>query len=785
MHRAPLPIDPFLPDIVAAVRRDRALVLSAPPGAGKTTRVPPALVADGPAIVLQPRRIAARSIARRIAVEQGWTIGREVGWHVRFERQFGDRTQVLVATEGILTARLQQDPLLSGFRTIVLDEFHERSLHADLGLALGRQAWLANGDLRMVVMSATLDTARVASFLGGCPVIEVPGRLHPVDLAYQPGEGLAAAVAAALTATSGQVLSFLPGAPEIRRALPDVRARVGPDVDVIELHGSLDSMEQDAAIQPSDRRRVILATNIAETSLTVPGVTAVVDTGLHKVARYDPARAIDSLETERITADAAEQRAGRAARLAPGIVRRLWDACDRLRPHREPEIARVDLAPTILDLIAWGGDPRAFEWYEAPPDGAIDAAVALLERLGAIETRTSLKARTTSLGNELRKLPLHPRLARILVEARGSREAVAACALISERHYLTPRTASTTSDLLSAIDLWAQVPRHVHRVADEIGRIFERGGSRGSKGSTSRGGEDMFRRAILAGYPDRVAQRRAPNSPRVLLASGHGAVVGPESGVRDGEFLVAIDVTAGRRGEQSEARIRVASRVEREWLEPDAQEVEHRFDEEHGAVRATRIDRYGALVLAERPWKRDPAAAARLLTEAYFARPLPPDAERFVRRLRFAGLDADLAPLVREAASRATRLDEVDPFDALPQRVRGELARLAPDGIVVPSRSTAPLEYRDDGTVSAAVKLQELFGLAETPRLGPRHEPVVFELLAPNGRPVQVTRDLRSFWERTYPEVRKELRARYPKHPWPEDPWTAPPTKRTVRRAQK
>ncbi len=797
MDRPPLPIDPFLPDIVAAVRRDRALVLSAPPGAGKTTRVPPALAADGPVIVLQPRRIAARSIARRIAAEQGWTIGREVGWHVRFERQFGDRTRVLVATEGILTARLQQDPLLSGFRTIVLDEFHERSIHADLGLALGRQAWLANPDLRLVVMSATLDTARVASFLGGCPIIEVSGRLHPIDLGYQPGEGLAAAVAAALTATSGQVLSFLPGAPEIRRALPDVRARVGPDVDVIELHGSLDSTEQDAAIQPSDRRRVILATNIAETSLTVPGVTAVVDTGLHKVARYDPERAIDSLETERITADAAEQRAGRAARLGPGIVRRLWDARDRLRPHREPEIARVDLAPTILDLIAWGGDPRAFEWYEAPPEGAIDAAITLLERLGAIQSgtrlqpgQTRLKPRTTPLGDELRSLPLHPRLARILVEARGSREAVAACALISERHYLAPRTASTTSDLLSAVDDWAQAPPHVKRAADHIARLLEPSRTSSNpleppRTPSKRVDESEFRRWILAGYADRVAQRRAPNSPRVLLASGHGAVVGPESGVRDGEFLVAIDVTAGRRGEQSEARIRVASRVEREWLEPDAQEVEHRFDEQHGTVRAARIDRYGALVLGERPWKRDPATAARLLTEAYFARPLPPDAERLVRRLRFAALDADLAPLVHEAASRATRLDEIDPFDALPQRVRGELVRLAPDGILVPSGSTIRLDYRDDGTVSAAVKLQELFGLAATPRLGPRHEPVVFELLAPNGRPVQITRDLRSFWERTYPEVRKELRARYPKHPWPEDPWTATPTKRTVRRVQK
>jgi ATP-dependent helicase HrpB len=782
---APLPIDPFLPDIVEAVRQDRALVLSAPPGAGKTTRVPPALAADGPVIVLQPRRVAARSIARRIASEQGWTLGREAGWHVRLERNFSDRTRVLVATEGILTARLQQDPLLSDFRTIVLDEFHERSIHADLGLALGRQAWLAATHLRIVVLSATLDTARVSAFLGGCPVIEAPGRVYPVDIGYHAGEPLGTTVSAALAATSGQVLCFLPGAPEIKRALGEVRARTGPDVDVVELHGSLDAAAQDEAIQPVDRRRVILATNIAETSLTVPGVTAVVDTGLHKIARYDPERAIDSLETERITADAADQRAGRAGRVAPGIVRRLWDAHDRLRQHREPEIARVDLASTVLDLIAWGGDPRTFDWFDPPPETAIDAALELLERLGAIEGGTStaggtgLKARTTPLGRDLQRLPLHPRLARILVEARGAREAAAACALISERHYLPPRRRATSSDLLSAIDDWAHVPPHIHRVADKIARML------GSKGSMSPGGEEMFRRAILAGYPDRVAQRRATGSPRVLLSSGHGAVVGPESGVLDGDFLVAIDVTAGRRGEVSEARIRVASRVEREWLEPTSSEVVHRFDEQQGVVRAVRVERYGAIVLAEHPSKSDPVISAQLLADAYQAGGLRPEAERLARRLCFTGLQDDVAALVKQAAVGARRIDDIDPSAALPAHVRTELARLAPDRITVPSGSSVALDYRDDGGVGAAVKLQELFGLAETPRLGPRREPVVFELLAPNGRPVQVTRDLRSFWERTYPEVRKELRGRYPKHPWPEDPWTATPTRRTVRRRQK
>jgi ATP-dependent helicase HrpB len=837
MDRTALPIDPFIDEIVAAVRRARALVVSAPPGAGKTTRIPPALAAGGPLILLQPRRVAARSIARRIAAEQGWTIGREVGWQVRFERQFGQDTRLLVATEGILTARFQQDPLLSGFRTVVLDEFHERSIHADLGLALAKQAWIARRDLAIVVMSATLDTTRVSRFLDGCPVVEIPGRAHPIDIAYAPGQPLGDAVVEALGGTDGQVLCFLPGAPEIRRAQEEVGRRLPAAVEVVPLHGSLDADAQDDAIRPASRRRVILATNIAETSLTVPGVTAVVDTGLHKVARYDAARAIDSLETERITQDAADQRAGRAGRVAPGLARRLWDARDRLRPHREPEIARVDLASAVLDLLAWGADPRRFEWFEAPPPDAVDAALALLERLGAVETtlkgratettlkgratETTLKGRATGatltpLGERLRMLPLHPRLGRILVEARGAREAAMACALIAERHYpwyeASASSPSTTSDLLSAIDALTGLKAsatadskaratpalsHVRRVADEIARLTRSTGL--AAGRDALGGQapssledEAFRRAILAGYPDRVAERRAPGSPRVLLASGHGAVVAPESGVRDGELLVAIDVTAATRGvrgigapgrsEASEARIRVASRVERDWLTPTSIEVEHRFDKASGTVRAIRVERYDALVLSERPAAADPETVARLLADAYLARPAPEADARLARRLRFAGVDAERDVLVQRAASAARLLKDIDPAKALAPDVRAALDRLAPETLHVPSGRSVTLDYREDGSVAAAVKLQELFGLAETPRIGPRREPVVFELLAPNGRPVQVTRDLRSFWERTYPAVRKELRGRYPRHPWPDDPWTARPTHRTRRR---
>jgi ATP-dependent RNA helicase HrpB len=441
---APLPIDPFIPEIVDRVRRSRAVVVTAAPGAGKTTRVPPALVGDGAVILLQPRRVAARAIASRIAAERGWTLGREVGWQIRFERRFSADTKLLVVTEGVLTARLQTDPLLSDFHTIVLDEFHERSIHADVAIALARQAWRARDEARIVVMSATLDAGAVSAFLDNCPIVEAPGRLHPIDVTYTPGQPVADAAADALDATSGQVLCFLPGAPEIRRAMGDLQSRLGGrGAEIVPLHGSLDAVEQDAALAVSSRRRIVVATNIAETSLTVPGVTAVVDSGLHKVARYDADRGIDSLETERITADAADQRAGRAGRVAPGIVRRLWDARDRLRPHREPDIHRVDLSSAVLDVIAWGGDPRTLEWFEPPRRDAIDAALALLTRLGVIRD-----GRLTTVGEHVRRLPLHPRLARMLVAAGGAREVAQACALLSERHLLPPRHASTSSDLL-------------------------------------------------------------------------------------------------------------------------------------------------------------------------------------------------------------------------------------------------------------------------------------------------------------------------------------------------
>ena len=721
--------------------------------------MPPALVDDGPVILLEPRRVAARSIAHRIAFERGWTVGREVGWHVRFERRFQPATRLLVATEGILTARLQQDPLLTDFRTVVIDEFHERSIHGDLAIALAKQAWKARTDLRLVVMSATIDAARVAAFLGSCPIVEVPGRMHRIDIDYVPDQSVAAAAAEMLTATAGDVLCFLPGVFEIQQSIAELRPLVDArTVEVIPLYGGLDAAGQDRAIQggAGGTRRVVVSTNVAETSLTVPGVTAVVDSGWHKVARYDASRAIDSLVTERISEDSAAQRAGRAGRIAPGRVRRLWDSRDRLRPHGEPEIHRVDLAAALLDIMSWGGHPRELEWFESPAPETIDRSLALLDRLGAAG-----EGALTDLGRQIVRLPLHPRLACMLRAANGARAMARACALLSERQ-VPPSKAptATSSDLLSALDRWESLPAHVGRVARELERYYE---STIGRPSATDIGETAFRRAILAGYPDRVAQRREPGSPRVKLATGTGAVLGVESGVRDAEFLIAVDV----RAQSGEARIGMASAVERDWLQPNGIEIVHTFDAAAGVVRAVELERYDALVVRERAVAPDPHEAARLLTAAWLARE---DDVQLLRRVRFAGHEIDVKASVRAAAEGRRSLAEIELTRGIPTDVLRTLDARAPVTLKLPSGRSARLEYLEDGRVKASVRLQDAFGLMTTPLLGPRREPVVFELLAPNGRPVQVTTDLKSFWERTYPEVRKELRGRYPKHRWPEKP---------------
>jgi len=702
--QTPLPVDAHVDAIVSLVRKERRAVILAPPGAGKTTRIPPALAMHGRTILLQPRRVAARTLARRIASERGWTIGDEVGWQIRFERKFHERTQLLVATEGILTARLQADPLLSDFQFVILDEFHERSIHADLALALVKQAADSRDDLGVIVMSATMDAAPVARFLGGAQVIEIASRTHPVDVRYMPDVDMAQAVRAVAGDAKGHILCFLPGAREIetvRRALPMP--------NVFPLHGSLDVEAQERALAPSRDRKIILATNVAETSLTVEGVTDVIDAGFQKVLRFDAETAVDHLVTELISLDSADQRAGRAGRTGPGRATRLWDERTILRKHREPEVRRVDLASPVLDIIAWGGDPREFAWYEQPPEHRVAKAVELLRRIGAVEGK-----RLTSIGEQLRRIPLHPRLARVLLD--GGVAATRVCALLSE----DVRNIGS-GDALTLADS----PR-LDFAARELARFAQGGGD--------------VRRALLAGYPDRVAMRREPNALRLLLSSGTGAVLAKESGMHSGEFVVALDVSGGQ-----EALVRIASVVEREWLTPTHEDVEHTIRND-GTVRATKRVWYDALLLKEFNVPPDPLEAHRL-TEEWKQKNVPPE---WKRRIAFAG-------------------DE--------RRVHD----LAPERLPLPSGRTAKLEYQEDGSVVASVKLQELFGLAETPKIGPRQTPVTFALLSPAGRPVQVTRDLRSFWNGAYQAVRKELRARYPKHPWPEDPWTAEATHRTKR----
>jgi ATP-dependent helicase HrpB len=743
-------------------------VVVAPPGAGKTTRVPPRLARDGRVIVLQPRRVAARALARRIADEQEWTLGAEVGWHVRFDRRFGPETRLLVATEGILTARLQADPLLSDFDVVVLDEFHERSLHADLALALARQAAEARPELAIVVMSATLDAAPVRDYLGGCPVIEVPGRPHPLEIAYAPHQTMADAIAERARTARGHLLSFLPGQGEIQRVEQALAGRV-PGARVVRLHGSLDAEAQDEALRPSAVPKIILATNVAETSLTVEGVSDVVDSGWHKLVRYDEERGFDRLLEERIPQDSADQRAGRAGRTGPGRALRLWDSRDRLRPHREPEIARVDLAPPLLEILAWGGDPRRFAWLEPPPATRVEAALDLLERLGAIAA-----GRLTPFGEALRRLPLHPRLGCLLLASGGSPRAVAACAQLSEGAGLTSPAPATTSDLLVLADGLPRASAGVQRAAHHLREQLRRLDLPELRTPPAGEEETALRRAVLRAYPDRVAERRSPASPRLLLASGRGAQLARESGVHEAELLVAVDLSASASG--AEPLVRLASRVEREWVSPTHTDVLHRL--EKGVVRAVARDWYGKILLTERPQAPDPEEARALRLLALRERGWGAAGERVQRRARFAGLTLDLDEILGRMADAGLPLADAELAHFIPHDVQQQLARLAPESIELPSGRRAAIEYGEDGAPLVQARLQELFGLADSPRVGPRREGLLIELLAPSGRPVQRTRDLRSFWERTYPEVRKELRARYPRHPWPEDPWTATPTAR-------
>ncbi len=843
-----LPIDPVLPHLVDALRDRGAVVLVAPPGAGKTTRVPPALLdaglaGDGQIVMLEPRRVAARAAARRIALERGVALGDEVGFRIRFERKQSARTRILVVTEGILVALLQRDPFLEGISALVFDEFHERNLDSDLALAMARRLREdARPDLQLVVMSATIDPAPLARFLGGAesaPIIDSPGRLHPVTVRHRaPPKGVrleqtvADAVASTLSATSGDILVFLPGVGEIRdaeRALSPLAGR--HDLDVLPLHGELPPDAQDRALSLGSRRRVILATNVAESSVTVEGVTAVIDSGLARVPRFDLTVGLDRLERGPISIASADQRAGRAGRLAPGECVRLWSELEqRAMPAAEvPEVRRVDLSGPALQLLAWGErDLSAFPWFEAPDPASLERAVHLLERLGAMAL-----GRITPLGEQLARLPLAPRLARLAVSAmefgHAKRLALVA-ALLSERDPLRrprydprdPRGAPvadpTDCDVLTRVTAIEQFEKSKGRGGDstlhrgaahqilqarrQIAQVLERNFDGVPRQQVS--ADEAVARALLAAFPDRLARRRsgekASDARRGVMVGGRGVLLRPESGLHDAELFLCIDLDAGRRGERAEAGVRQASRVERDWLDPGLLNVDSvvEFDTPRGQVVIAKRTVFDDLVIEEtRALAPSSEEVAGRLAEAAaenLAAALPLDhPELATLRARVSWLaehrpelelpaldDASFIALLPSlcAGKRSFRELKSAPLldfvrGMLTEEQSSALAREAPQRIEVPSGSHVELEYAPGKAPVLAVRIQEIFGWTETPRLAGGRVPILLHLLAPNHRPQQVTDDLHSFWENTYPVVRKELRRRYPKHSWPEDPWTA------------
>jgi ATP-dependent helicase HrpB len=851
-----LPIDEALPPLLAALREGPSAVLVAPTGAGKTTRVPLALLAAGLAtgiggqiVMLEPRRIAARAAARRMAEETGTTLGEEIGYQVRFDRKAGPRTKILVVTEGILVQRLQADPFLEGVGAVIFDELHERSLATDLSLAMARRVQReVRPDLKLVAMSATLDPGPIAAFLGNAPTIESRGRLFPVDILYgeRPDDRpLPARIAAGVRKvlgemageTVGDVLVFLPGVGEIQRSAEALAGLAAEqNLAVLQLYGDLPAERQDEVLRPlSGRasRKVVLATNVAETSLTIDGVTAVVDSGQVRRLRFDPATGLDRLELGRISRASADQRAGRAGRQAPGICLRLWPAYENatLAERETPEIARVDLAGPALQLLAWGEtDLAAFGWFEAPSPESLAAAVQLLRQLGAFDQVV------TSLGSTMARLPVHPRLARLLIEgqrAGRTREAALLAALLAERDPFlrSPRGAgprhprsNSRSDLLDRLDALASFERRdsfetetlnpgaarfVLRARDQLAEMARRE----LTDPSGQGGNDdaPLLRALLAAYPDRVARRREPRSPRALMVGGRGVRLAEESAVLEAELFLCVELDASQGSRGGEALVRKASAVEPEWLAAERvrASIDLEFDESRERVAAWKRTRYDDLVIAEAEVPAPKTAETEgVLVQAAtdrLDRALAlddPEVAGFLARVRsladwrpelelprFTESDIrDLLPALAAGRKSFAELKRAPLLDilqgALSYSQLEAVRREAPERLEVPSGSQVKLQYEPGKPPVLAARIQELFGLEETPRVAAGRIPVLLHLLAPNGRPQQVTHDLRSFWTNTYPEVRKELQGRYPRHAWPTDPWNARPERRPARRSK-
>ena len=778
----PLPIDAVLPALREALEQSPRAVLVAAPGAGKTTRVPPALL-DAPwrrgnrIVMLEPRRLAARAAARFMARSIGEEAGQTIGYRVRLDSRVTKATVIEVVTEGVFTRMILDDPELSGVAAVIFDEFHERSLDADLGLALALDATALRPDLRLLVMSATIDGARVASVLGDAPVVESEGRAFPVATRYVTPDPLqrleqqmTAAILAALREEEGSVLAFLPGQAEISRTAERLTNAVPSNVDIAPLYGHLEAVEQDRAIAPAPagRRKIVLATSIAETSLTIEGIRIVVDSGFRRVPAYDPGTGLSTLVTQRVSRAAADQRRGRAGRTQPGVAWRLWNEgqTGALAPYDTPEILAADLTGLALDLASWGvTDPATLRFLDPPPKPAWTEAVSLLKQLDAVDGA----GRITPEGRALGKLPLHPRLAHMIHRATDKGSAAELAVLLTERGL-----GGDDTDLAHRLSRFR---------ADRSRRAGDARALARRWGGTPGGDMDIGRNLARA-FPDRVAQAAGARG-RYRLANGRGASLDETDALAASPFLVVTEIT----GAAATGRIRAAAAITREDIaELFAAHIETQtmlsWDAGSASVRARRRRTYQALVLADDPIPPpDPEAAARLLAEHIADRlPWSKDQRTLISRAKFLhpdfaiGLDDLAASLTGRTALGEVTADDL--AQLIPYALRSEIERALPSHFEAPTGSRIPIDYTAEAGPSVELRVQELYGLDRHPTIANGRIPLTLVLLSPAHRPIQTTRDLPGFWRGSWKDVIKDMRGRYPRHLWPDDPASARATTR-------
>ena len=822
------PILDVVPQLKRALVTNKVIILQAPPGAGKSTILPLQLLeepwlAGKKIIMLEPRRLAARSVAERMSNLLDKKVGDTVGYRVRFDTKVGQQTKIEVVTEGILTRMIQSDNTLEGVGLLIFDEFHERSLHADLALALSLQLQqVLRDDLRILIMSATLDASQLSSVLKGAPVITSTGKQFPVELRYLPVDSdthislrMAQAIRKMIREESGDILAFLPGAGEIKRT-QQLLEEEGIGAMIHPLYGDLPFQQQQEAILPrkDGQRKIVLATSIAETSLTIEGIRVVIDSGVSRIPRFDPRSGLTRLETVKVTRDAADQRAGRAGRLGPGVCYRLWtEAIQRnLLDQRKPEILEADLAPMLLELSEWGvSDVQQLTWITTPPSGAVSQARELLMQLGALDERT-----ITSQGKAMLRLPTHPRIAHMLNGAgAGGGKALASdvAALLEERDPLTKESGADLSLRIEILRKWRKgekvladkfILERIERLAATWRKILN------VPIDNSHPSPFEVGKLVMAAYPERIARQQSKLSDYYTLANGRVAKLPNHDPLMHETWLCATQLDAG----QKEGKIFLAAAVDENDLKDLAVESEVvRWDEERAMVTASKEKRVGSLLLESRPtqkmleeqknkvifpivrqkglkmlgWNEACSLLQARIQSLRHWRPneeWPDVSEQHLLKTMEEWLSPYLTSIYKQSELEKLDLRSIL-IGFLSWHLLGKLESLAPSRLVVPSGTMISVQYFHDGRPPVIeVRLQEMFGLLDTPTVNEGRTKVLLHLLSPGYKPVQVTQDLKSFWQTTYHDVRKELRMRYPKHSWPEDPWTAVAVRGPKKRSQ-